>query len=81
MSILKYYKVDSDGKIKRLRRECPASECGAGVFVSFDICPILYILFLNILYIDGVPQGPPILWSLRFDVHLPAWHQTPCSLI
>lgn len=34
MSILKYYKVDSDGKIKRLRRECPNAECGAGVFVS-----------------------------------------------
>ena len=23
MAILKYYKVDSDGKIKRLRKECP----------------------------------------------------------
>jgi small subunit ribosomal protein S27Ae len=34
MSILKYYKVDSDGKIKRLRRECPTAECGAGIFVS-----------------------------------------------
>lgn len=34
MSILKYYKVDSDGKIKRLRRECPITACGAGVFVS-----------------------------------------------
>ena len=33
MSILKYYKVDSDGKIKRLRRECPTAECGAGIFV------------------------------------------------
>lgn len=33
MAILKYYKVDSDGKIKRLRRECPTAECGAGVFV------------------------------------------------
>jgi ubiquitin-small subunit ribosomal protein S27Ae len=37
MSILKYYKVDSDGKIKRLRRECPTAECGAGVFVSHDM--------------------------------------------
>ena len=35
MSILKYYKVDSDGKIKRLRRECPTAECGAGIFVRF----------------------------------------------
>merc|ERR1712000_700550 len=34
MSILKYYKVDSDGKIKRLRRECPQEECGAGVFMA-----------------------------------------------
>ena len=34
MSILKYYKVESDGKIKRLRRECPSAECGAGIFVS-----------------------------------------------
>lgn len=25
MAILKYYKVDSDGKIKRLRKECPVS--------------------------------------------------------
>jgi hypothetical protein len=37
MSILKYYKVDSDGKIKRLRRECPNAECGAGVFVSINL--------------------------------------------
>merc|ERR1711939_1082514 len=35
MSILKYYKVDSDGKIKRLRRECPNSTCGAGVFMAW----------------------------------------------
>ncbi|KAH9995556.1 ubiquitin family-domain-containing protein [Russula vinacea] len=33
MAILKYYKVESDGKIKRLRRECPT--CGAAVFMSF----------------------------------------------
>lgn len=35
MGILKYYKVDSDGKIKRLRRECPSAECGAGIFVGY----------------------------------------------
>jgi small subunit ribosomal protein S27Ae len=33
-AILKYYRVDSDGKIKRLRRECPAETCGAGVFMA-----------------------------------------------
>ena len=41
MSILKYYKVDSDGKIKRLRRECPSAECGAGIFVrSLRLCMV-----------------------------------------
>jgi ubiquitin-small subunit ribosomal protein S27Ae len=26
LAVLKYYKVDSDGKIERLRRECPAEQ-------------------------------------------------------
>lgn len=26
--------VDENGKIHRLRRECPADECGAGVFMA-----------------------------------------------
>ena len=39
MSILKYYKVESDGKIKRLRRECPSAECGAGIFVRILLVP------------------------------------------
>lgn len=43
MSILKYYKVESDGKIKRLRRECPSAECGAGIFVRQ-----LYVCFYHI---------------------------------
>ena len=34
MAVLKYYKVDGDGKIQRLRRECPADSCGAGVFMA-----------------------------------------------
>ena len=46
MSILKYYKVESDGKIKRLRRECPSAECGAGIFVSPSI-PFAALLCLN----------------------------------
>jgi ribosomal protein S27AE len=35
MAILKYYKVDSDGTIKRLRRECPQPQCGAGTFLAW----------------------------------------------
>jgi ubiquitin-small subunit ribosomal protein S27Ae len=33
LAVLKYYKVDGDGKIERLRRECPTPDCGAGVFM------------------------------------------------
>ncbi|KAI9096564.1 ubiquitin/40s ribosomal protein S27a fusion [Phlyctochytrium arcticum] len=33
LAILKYYKVE-DGKITRLRRECPSESCGAGVFMA-----------------------------------------------
>lgn len=28
----KHYKVDENGKIQRLRRECPGENCVAGVF-------------------------------------------------
>merc|ERR1712136_289318 len=34
LSVLKYYRVDDNGKIHRLRRECPAEECGAGIFMA-----------------------------------------------
>lgn len=57
MSILKYYKVDSDGKIKRLRRECPNAECGAGVFVSVNLiltCHVGLMIHLRWLSIKTV---------------------------
>ena len=31
---LKFYKVDDNGKVTRLRRECTREECGAGVFMA-----------------------------------------------
>uniref|UniRef100_A0A2I3H5L2 Ubiquitin-ribosomal protein eS31 fusion protein n=1 Tax=Nomascus leucogenys TaxID=61853 RepID=A0A2I3H5L2_NOMLE len=34
LAVLKYYKVDENGNISRLRRECPSDECGAGVFMA-----------------------------------------------
>ncbi|XP_035554323.1 ubiquitin-40S ribosomal protein S27a-like, partial [Canis lupus dingo] len=39
LAVLKYYKVDKNGKISRLHRECPSDECGVGVFMAshFDI--------------------------------------------
>ena len=34
LAVLKYYKVDENGKISCLRWECPSDECGAGVFMA-----------------------------------------------
>jgi len=34
LMVLKYYTVDKNNKITRNRRECPAPECGAGVFMA-----------------------------------------------
>jgi small subunit ribosomal protein S27Ae len=34
LSILKYYQVSGDGKITRLRQECAAECCGAGIFMA-----------------------------------------------
>ena len=32
LAVLKFYKVDDNGKISRLRKECP--QCGAGTFMA-----------------------------------------------
>merc|ERR1712193_405828 len=34
LAALKYYKVGDQGKITRLRRECPGEDCGGGVFMA-----------------------------------------------
>lgn len=34
LAVLKYYKVDENGKITRLKRECPNEICGAGIFMA-----------------------------------------------
>ena len=78
MAILKYYKVESDGKIKRLRRECPT--CGAAVFVCTFI-PNLRTPRWHSDFVDVVPWRSPVLWQVRFDVHIPARYQTSCSVV
>jgi len=36
LAVLKYYKVDGDGKIERLRRECPTAEVGVSdTYITF----------------------------------------------
>ena len=34
LAVLKYYKVGSDGKVQRTRKECPSEQCGAGIFMA-----------------------------------------------
>lgn len=34
LAVLKYYKISGDGKVERLRRECPEATCGTGVFMA-----------------------------------------------
>merc|ERR1719201_3325847 len=34
LAVLKFYKVDSNDKVTRLRRECPHEMCGPGVFMA-----------------------------------------------
>jgi ubiquitin len=36
LAVLKYYKVDGDGKIERLRRECPADQVSCGSLWTID---------------------------------------------
>ncbi|CBZ55863.1 hypothetical protein NCLIV_062890 [Neospora caninum Liverpool] len=34
LAVLKFYKVDGNDKVTRLRKECPRETCGAGVFMA-----------------------------------------------
>nr|CDJ98371.1 Ubiquitin and Ribosomal protein S27a domain containing protein [Haemonchus contortus] len=34
LAVLKYYEVDDNGKIRRLRKECQSPSCGGGVFMA-----------------------------------------------
>jgi len=34
LAVLRYYQVDENGKVTRLRKECSHQDCGAGVFMA-----------------------------------------------
>ncbi|KRZ33252.1 Rho guanine nucleotide exchange factor 12 [Trichinella pseudospiralis] len=34
LAVLKYYKIDENGKVSRLRKECTSESCGAGIFMA-----------------------------------------------
>jgi len=65
MSILKYYKVDSDGKIKRLRRECPSAECGAGIFICTIRKSYHIVLSLSNALESAIHDITSIAWGLH----------------
>mmetsp|Transcript_63249 Transcript_63249/g.117681 ORF Transcript_63249/g.117681 Transcript_63249/m.117681 type:complete len:155 (+) Transcript_63249:105-569(+) len=51
LAVLKYYKVDSNDKVTRLRRECPHELCGPGVFMGMHFnryycgkCQLTYLI-------------------------------------
>eukprot|EP00275_Glaucocystis_incrassata_P000818 EC120811.1.p2 GENE.EC120811.1~~EC120811.1.p2 ORF type:complete len:107 (+),score=25.28 EC120811.1:226-546(+) len=67
LAVLKFYKVDENGKITRLRRECPTTECGAGTFMAshFDRrdcgkCGLTYVFSKRKAGEDAYMQYPAI---------------------
>ncbi|CAK9056168.1 unnamed protein product [Durusdinium trenchii] len=51
LAVLKFYKVDSNDKVTRLRRECPSEQCGPGVFMAMHFnryycgrCQLTYLI-------------------------------------
>merc|ERR1711982_199420 len=51
LAVLKYYKVDSNDKVTRLRRECPSEMCGPGIFMAMHFnryycgkCHLTYLI-------------------------------------
>mmetsp|Transcript_97572 Transcript_97572/g.226209 ORF Transcript_97572/g.226209 Transcript_97572/m.226209 type:complete len:155 (-) Transcript_97572:106-570(-) len=51
LAVLKFYKVDSNDKVSRLRRECPAEICGPGIFMAMHFnryycgkCHLTYLI-------------------------------------
>ena len=68
LAVLKYYKVDGDGKIERLRRECPTAEVNPWK----DSCLRLPKLIENIVRswcLHGCNAQPPVLWKVPSHVY------------
>eukprot|EP00811_Abedinium_folium_P036897 NODE_9563_length_1414_cov_7.710179.p1 GENE.NODE_9563_length_1414_cov_7.710179~~NODE_9563_length_1414_cov_7.710179.p1 ORF type:complete len:157 (+),score=36.72 NODE_9563_length_1414_cov_7.710179:632-1102(+) len=54
LAVLKFYKVDGDQKVSRLRKECPDEGCGPGVFMAMHFnryycgkCGLTYVIKKN----------------------------------
>jgi ribosomal protein S27AE len=60
LAILKYYKVDGDGKIERLRRECPTETCGAGIFMVSRLVDISETAQSNMIFRPACLTGSTV---------------------
>ena len=69
LAVLKYYKVDGDGKIERLRRECPA-ETVSLVQRNRSWGCLTDWLAVRCWYLHGCDAQPTILRSLPPDLRL-----------
>jgi ubiquitin len=69
LAVLKYYKVDGDGKIERLRRECPA-ETVSYTLMRISLRHVLTNFAVRCRYLHGCHAQPPVLRSLPPDLRL-----------
>ena len=69
LAVLKYYKVDGDGKIERLRRECPADTVSS--LPSANLIGFITNKFaVRCRYFHGCYAQPTILRPLPPDLRL-----------
>jgi len=68
LAILKYYKVDGDGKIERLRRECPNET--VSIFTINISNHDTNTSSVRCRYLHGCHAQPPVLRSLPLDLRL-----------
>ncbi|KAJ8309193.1 hypothetical protein KUTeg_014067 [Tegillarca granosa] len=61
-------RVDENGKITRLRRECPNEDCGAGVFMAshFDR---QYCGKCCLTYVFNKPEDNTCIWRRTYSTH------------
>jgi small subunit ribosomal protein S27Ae len=68
LAVLKYYKVDGDGKIERLRRECPTPEVSEVYRTKYYGMANWILVWCRCLH--GLHARQTILWTLPLDLHL-----------
>jgi ubiquitin-small subunit ribosomal protein S27Ae len=71
LAVLKYYKVDGDGKIERLRRECPQDTVSLAIPSTCARIPLTDSFpLVRCRCLHGCYAGSPVLRSLPPDLRL-----------